>query len=41
MIRDYPVVEKLHQYEAAGSLEFLQELDKQSLFENEIEPEDQ
>ena len=34
MIRDYPVVEKLHEYEAAGSLEFLQELERHHKFED-------
>lgn len=35
MIQDYPVVEKLHEYEAVGSLEFLKELENQHLFEDE------
>ncbi|TWU12186.1 hypothetical protein CA54_10040 [Symmachiella macrocystis] len=33
MIRDFPVVEQLDQYEAVGSLEFLEELKKNHLFD--------
>jgi len=35
VIEDFPVVEKLHEYEAVGDIEFLQELKKRQLFLDE------
>ncbi len=41
MIHDYPVVEKLHLYEAAGSVEFLEALEQNNLFESEVGTSDE
>lgn len=41
VIRDFPVVEELDLYRSVGDAEFLEELRRHNMFEEEVEPGDQ